>query len=67
MAAGTPNGQATAPAGAGGGGPDSRRWPILVVIALAQLIIVLDPTVINIALPTAQRDLHFPLRTGSEW
>jgi hypothetical protein len=66
MAAGAANGQATAPAGAGGG-PDSRRWPILVVIALAQLMIVLDPTVMNIALPTAQWYLHFPSRTGSGW
>jgi MFS family permease len=57
MAAGAAKGQAAAPAGAGG--PDSRRWLILAVIALAQLMIVLDATVMNIALPTAQRDLHF--------
>jgi hypothetical protein len=41
MAAGAANGQAVAPAGAGG--PDSRRWLILAVIALAQLMIVLVP------------------------
>jgi hypothetical protein len=40
MAAGAANGQAATPAGAGG--PDSRRWLILAVIALAQLMIVLD-------------------------
>jgi MFS family permease len=57
MAAGATNGQTAAPEGAGG--PDSRRWLILAVIALAQLMIVLDATVMNIALPTAQRDLHF--------
>ena len=39
--------------------PDSRRWLILVVIALAQLMVVLDATVMNIALPSAQRDLGF--------
>jgi MFS family permease len=31
------------------------------VIALAQLMIVLDATVMNIALPTAQRDLGFSI------
>lgn len=40
-------------------GPDPRRWLILAVIAAAQLMVVLDATVMNIALPSAQRDLHF--------
>jgi hypothetical protein len=35
------------------------RRLILLVIALAQLMVVLDATVVNIALPTAQRALHF--------
>ena len=39
--------------------PDPRRWLILAVIGLAQLMVVLDATIVNIALPTAQRDLHF--------
>jgi EmrB/QacA subfamily drug resistance transporter len=38
---------------------DSRRWLILGVIAIAQLMVVLDLTVMNIALPSAQRALHF--------
>ena len=38
--------------------PD-RRWLILGVIAIAQLMVVLDLTVMNIALPSAQRALHF--------
>src|SRR5580700_2766177 len=38
---------------------DRRRWLILGVIALAQLMVVLDLTVMNIALPSAQRALHF--------
>jgi MFS family permease len=38
--------------------PD-RRWLILGVIGLAQLMVVLDLTVMNIALPSAQRALHF--------
>ncbi|MGI8449994.1 MAG: MFS transporter [Streptosporangiaceae bacterium] len=39
--------------------PDPRRWYILAVIALAQLMVVLDATIVNIALPSAQRSLHF--------
>ncbi|MBE1530743.1 MFS transporter [Actinomadura algeriensis] len=35
----------------------SRRWAALFFIALAQLMIVLDGTVVNIALPSLQRDL----------
>jgi EmrB/QacA subfamily drug resistance transporter len=37
----------------------ARRWLILVVIGLAQLMVVLDATVVNIALPSAQADLGF--------
>jgi EmrB/QacA subfamily drug resistance transporter len=37
----------------------ARRWWILAVIGLAQLMIVLDVTIVNIALPDAQRDLAF--------
>ncbi len=36
-----------------------RRWWILGVLGIAQLMVVLDSTIVNIALPTAQRDLHF--------
>ncbi|MFK0116630.1 MFS transporter [Streptomyces sp. NPDC090994] len=36
---------------------DPRRWWALVVIALAQLMVVLDATIVNIALPSAQHDL----------
>ncbi|GAA1374574.1 MFS transporter [Streptomyces beijiangensis] len=36
---------------------DSRRWWGLAVIALAQLMVVLDATIVNIALPSAQREL----------
>ena len=39
-------------------GPD-RRWLILCVIGIAQLMVVLDATIVNIALPSAQRDLGF--------
>ncbi|WOX12041.1 MFS transporter [Streptomyces sp. N50] len=36
---------------------ENRRWWALVVIALAQLMVVLDMTIVNIALPSAQTDL----------
>src|ERR1700678_12412 len=36
-----------------------RRWWILGVLGIAQLMVILDSTIVNIALPTAQRDLHF--------
>lgn len=36
-----------------------HRWQILAVIGIAQLMVVLDATIVNIALPTAQRDLAF--------
>ncbi|SDL06689.1 MFS transporter [Streptomyces indicus] len=38
-------------------GLDPKRWKALVFIALAQLMVVLDATIVNIALPTAQQDL----------
>jgi EmrB/QacA subfamily drug resistance transporter len=40
--------------------PVDRRWLVLVVVAIAQLMVVLDSTVVNIALPSAQRELGFP-------
>jgi EmrB/QacA subfamily drug resistance transporter len=36
-----------------------RRWLILAVLCIAQLMVVLDATVVNIALPSAQKALHF--------
>jgi EmrB/QacA subfamily drug resistance transporter len=39
--------------------PSPRRWWILAVVGLAQLMVVLDATIVNIALPSAQRDLAF--------
>src|SRR5690606_20485907 len=39
--------------------PDPRRWLILAVIAVAQLMVVLDVTIVNIALPSAQAVLAF--------
>src|SRR4051794_40649913 len=50
----------TAPASAAPlAAPSSRRWLTLVVVGLAQLMVVLDNTVVNIALPSAQQELGF--------
>jgi EmrB/QacA subfamily drug resistance transporter len=37
----------------------ARRWWILAVLGVAQLMVILDNTIVNIALPTAQHDLNF--------
>ena len=37
----------------------SRRWWILAVLGIAQLMVILDGTIVNIALPSAQHDLQF--------
>jgi EmrB/QacA subfamily drug resistance transporter len=39
--------------------PDRRRWATLIVVCFAQLMIVLDVTIVNVALPAIQRDLGF--------
>src|ERR1700751_5855460 len=44
----------------------ARRWWILAVVGLAQLMVVLDATIVNIALPSAQRDLGFS-NTDRQW
>src|SRR6478609_2323834 len=43
-----------------------HRWLILVVVAIAQLMVVLDATIVNIALPSAQRALGFP-NSDRQW
>jgi EmrB/QacA subfamily drug resistance transporter len=37
----------------------ARRWLILAVLGIAQLMVILDATIVNIALPSAQEDLGF--------
>ena len=36
-----------------------NRWRILAILGIAQLMVVLDATIVNIALPSAQQDLGF--------
>jgi EmrB/QacA subfamily drug resistance transporter len=46
--------------------PADRRWLVLVVVAVAQLMVVLDSTIVNIALPSAQHALGFP-NSDRQW
>jgi EmrB/QacA subfamily drug resistance transporter len=46
--------------------PVDRRWLVLVIVAIAQLMVVLDGTIVNIALPSAQRALGFP-NSDRQW
>ncbi len=46
--------------------PIDRRWLVLVVVAIAQLMVVLDSTIVNIALPSAQHALGFP-NSDRQW
>ncbi len=38
---------------------ERRRWVALAVVCMGQLMMVLDSTIVNVALPSLQRDLHF--------
>lgn len=40
-------------------GSHALRWWVLAVLGIAQLMVVLDATIVNIALPAAQADLGF--------
>jgi EmrB/QacA subfamily drug resistance transporter len=42
-----------------------RRWLTLVVVCFGQLMIMVDVTIVNVALPSIQRDLHFTPATLS--
>ncbi|KAA1415268.1 MFS transporter [Nocardioides humilatus] len=45
---------------------DPRRWKALGVLGLIQFMLILDVTVVNVALPDIQKDLHFS-ETGLAW
>ena len=47
------------PAPLPGPSDDRRRWATLLIVCFAQLMIVLDVTIVNVALPSIQQDLHF--------
>src|SRR6476661_8673730 len=39
--------------------PDTNRWLVLVIVCVAQFMVVLDATIVNVALPSIQQSLHF--------
>ncbi len=45
---------------------DPNRWAVLALLSTAQLMVVLDATIVNIALPSAQKALHFST-ADREW
>ncbi len=49
----------TRAASSAAGTSHTKRWWILAILGIAQLMVALDATVVNIALPTAQTDLAF--------
>src|SRR3954462_3262860 len=44
----------------------TNRWAALVVVCLAQFMVVLDATIVNVALPSIQHGLHFA-NTDLQW
>ena len=40
------------------GSPDPRRWFALWLLAIAEFVVILDATIINVALPSISRNLH---------
>jgi EmrB/QacA subfamily drug resistance transporter len=45
---------------------EDNRWVTLVLVCLAQFMVILDATIVNIALPTIQEDLKFS-RADLQW
>jgi EmrB/QacA subfamily drug resistance transporter len=46
--------------------PDPRRWQALAVLSVAYLMVVLDVSIVNVALPSIQKSLDFST-SGLEW
>jgi MFS family permease len=45
---------------------ETSRWLVLVIVCLAQFMVILDATVVNVALPSIQQDLGFS-RADLQW
>jgi EmrB/QacA subfamily drug resistance transporter len=39
--------------------PDPRRWIALILLTATQFMLIIDVSIVNVALPTIERDLHF--------
>src|SRR5579863_2155558 len=55
----TQDAAALAPSTKTGSGGHDNRWVVLVIVCMAQFMVVLDATIVNVALPSIQRGLHF--------
>lgn len=40
-------------------GAERHKWLVLVIVCLAQFMVILDATIVNVALPSIQHGLHF--------
>src|SRR5438876_3123641 len=47
-------------------GPDPRRWQALALVCVAFFMTILDVSIVNVALPSIGRSLHFS-ETGLQW
>ncbi|MBO0729717.1 MAG: MFS transporter [Acidimicrobiaceae bacterium] len=47
--------------------PVASKWVVLAVLALGQLMVVLDTTIVNVALPAIQAALHFSSPADLQW
>src|SRR3954453_7571366 len=43
------------------------KWAALAVLSVAQLMVILDTTIVNGALPSIQKDLHFKSEADLQW
>src|SRR5947209_5069412 len=47
--------------------PDPKRWRALAVLSVAYLMVVLDIAIVNVALPSIQKHLHFHSTENLQW
>ena len=47
--------------------PDPRRWKALAVLSVAYLMVVLDIAIVNVALPSIEKDLNFTSTENLQW
>ncbi|MEA2441021.1 MAG: hypothetical protein QOH76_2445, partial [Thermoleophilaceae bacterium] len=45
---------------------ETNRWLVLVLVCIAQFMVILDATIVNVALPSIQNGLHFSA-TSLQW
>jgi EmrB/QacA subfamily drug resistance transporter len=47
--------------------PDPKRWEALAVLSIAYLMVVLDIAIVNVALPSIEKELHFSSTENLQW